>query len=148
MTPDQYCAKILQIAKALETEVRRAEEATAKECVQMYVQASGGPYSLRQLARMGHPYGKGLDRKVFRLVSRLDPTIINDQTGNFRRAWFMQRYYSRNSKIQVINNTKEARFMLGTKRMIARRIDQRVTDLIEPIRNRRLLAALQKALRS
>lgn len=148
MTPDQFSAAMKRKAKAIEAEIRSAENRTAEEAKGLLVQYSGGPYSLRELAKMGHPYARRLNGR--RLTMYLDPTIINQQSGRFRRSWGKQlcRWNGKQLVVSVTNSSPEAAFMLGTTKMMPRRIDKRVAEELRQRHFNRLRSALRRGLRS
>ncbi len=109
--------------------------------------ASRGGRSLTRLAEEDHPYARRHGR------ARLDPSIINMQTGRFYRGWKQGEVVTtdRGAKGRVYNQTNRARWMFGTRLMVERpvwlpiegAIDRYLgSDAIEAI----VANAIQKAL--
>lgn len=124
-------------------ELAAAEAESVKRIVEMAKEDSSGPYSLPQLAKMGHPYAL----RAVRL--RLPPNIINAQTGVFRDAWQGKpgAFVSGVMTSHVVNESKVAAYLkAGTNKMIARPIDEAVMKKYAPERRRRLNEAMKRAL--
>jgi hypothetical protein len=155
LTPTQFAAAMDRKAKALQVNSRAALAATIAETQQEFVKASSGPLSTRQLAKMGHPYGRGMGAKIMRAVANIDPDTLNAQKGDFRKNWKKAgpRYRGGGYDGSVVNTTMfghwtAAQIFLGTNRMIPRRIDQAVVRKMRPKFRMRQRAALRKALRA
>jgi len=91
---------------------------------------SQGPYSLRQLAAMGHPYGRdsGTPRKVPNLshVKKIKGTVpslsvINKQSGNLLRLWSSRLVMTEDGVDALLENSAPYAFYLaaGTRNMQA-----------------------------
>jgi hypothetical protein len=124
-------------------EVKIAHRDTLAESLRYARQLSSGRRTAAQLRRLGHPYrrgGSGLG----------DPAIINIRTGRFRRSWRATEAVREGgafvSKIQNIA-PQAALFRTGTRRMMARPIQERVEAHLAAIHARRARAAAQAAIR-
>lgn len=99
-------------------EVREAQVQNAKLVMEKAKQFSNQRFfSLQQLRKMGHPYAKRDPRPPVKAH------IINRQSGTFYASWQMR--VLKNSEgiyASVYNSAPWARYMVGTKKMIARPI--------------------------
>jgi hypothetical protein len=121
-----------------------AERASAKDAMQQAVKASSGPLTSIVLAAKGHPYATRHPQ------APPDPAIINKQTGRLAASWQTSAVWMPQHgfwSFIVYNNSPEAKFMAGTRYMVARPLPSLVLGKIAPRRNRRLLAAVRKALK-
>lgn len=119
---------------------RDALRRTAADGLETAQRVSSGPFSLRRLRQMGHPYAKRDPRPP------LHPGVINVQSGKFRRRWFA-RVNASKGEASVINQSETAKFLKGgTKRMIARPADQLILDNMQGKLAKHTKAALRKAL--
>jgi len=144
MTPAQLAAWCRQAAGRLPPAVRRAEQESLAEGVNLARQYSMGPYSLRMLARMGHPYARRRPRPP------MHPGIINLQSGAFIGAWRveMQQAQAGGLRTAAVNMADYSGFLdTGTRLMIRRPLVSLVRHNLQPARRRRLSAAIARALR-
>lgn len=150
MTPEEFKVAMHKKADAIERNLKVAENASATQALQIFTTLSSGPYSLRQLALMGHPYAQRQAEGHIRLVTGLDPSVINVQTGQFRSSWIVIRCHDVNGNLvtKIINTSPDAKWMLGTKKMKARRIDSRVAKAIKVQRNHWVRIALKQGLKT
>lgn len=110
----------LRRAKAAANAARdRALRETAHDVVKHLQFFSSGPLSSARLAREDHPYAT---RHPF---PRYDPSIINKQTGVFKRSWVISTINVTGHQIYVVRNIASYAEYLehGTWKMIARPID-------------------------
>lgn len=127
MTPDQA----IHALQRRGAEITRAIEETAREVFDQAVEWSSGPHSLRALARMDHPYAKRHGSAT------LPPHIINAQSGDFRRAWRIERLSA--SRLRVINDDPKVRFLKGgTRLMVDRPIENELRAFARDALRRRL----------
>lgn len=137
-----------QKRRALARLVTAAENASIAEAREDAVKLSSGPYSLAALARAGHPYA--LRHKGRGASAGYDPSIINAQSGRFRRAWRIIKCGRQWNQLKTTlwNDAPEAQYMFGTTVMRPRRIDQRVARDIQRSRLLRLRQSLIAGLRA
>ena len=147
---DDFCTALARKASAIDSNIRDAENITARQAKQLFLQSSRGPYKQKTLTAMGHPYGRKKSSRIMLTVANIDPTIINIQSGNFLRRWGVNKCKKSGNKLltQVLNSSVEAKYMLGTKRMVPRRIDLRVAKQITAFRINRARIALRAGLRA
>ena len=132
--------------KQMGQRIQQAERQSLRQGQRMAVQASSGPFSLAQLRGMGHPYRNPANPGPAPAVL-LDPSVINKQGGGFAGDW-KSRGPDRSSdgrslKSAIVNNNPVGVFLKGTKRMVARPVEERVARQLEPERNRRLRNAIR-----
>lgn len=140
VSPQQAADILKRRAKALKTEVAAAEKNTARLGKIAAIRLSSGPYSQAVLTAMGHPYAR-------RAPGRLNPGIINLQTGNLARRWNVRQKWPANAIVTTIFNTSpEAAFMAGTRYMVERPLPALVLLRLHPIRKRALQRAARKAM--
>lgn len=144
MTPEQFARAIDKKASAFKAGARAAMAETITETQKEFVKRSSGSLTSGVLRKMGHPYATRDPQ------TPIDPTIINTQSGEFKRAWKKAGPRQRGGGYEgsVTNTDPKAHYMLGTKRMVARRIDQYVADQMRPRYKTKMRGALRKALRS
>lgn len=156
VTAQQAAVLIGQMSARLEEELIRAERLSAQEGRRIARQLSSGEFSSAQLARMGHPYarrhvrGGGKRRMSAPGIPYGDPAIINRQTGRFQGAWRVIPPQATGNGLhtEIVNRTPYAGLLeSGTSRMIPRPIAERVLELLQPARERRLKQAIKRALR-
>ena len=119
-----------------------AEAITVKEAMQAATRLSSGGYSLAQLRAAGHPYARRAPDPSF------DAAIINMQSGEFLNAWRSAGPYRVGGvvKSKIVNNSRPAKYMSGTKTMIARPIDKAILAAVSPDRKKRI-ARIRQAIR-
>ena len=95
---------------------------------------SAGPYSLRVLAQLGHPYARrrmslktgrtGRKTKVYAMrVGQKFPNRINVQSGDFRNSWKTRVSRGPNKLIvELSNDSEHAKYLTkaGTSKMVPR----------------------------
>jgi hypothetical protein len=122
--------------KALKSLVREGKKAARD--------LSSGPYLQRDLTRLGHPYAKR------RPNPPLPASIINKQTGVFRRSWKTDepQIQGRNMVGRLFNNAPHALFLLGGPRskMIPRPIVLAITNHLRDHAMRMVKNAVKRAL--
>lgn len=127
-------------ARELESTVSSAVAAFGEQVKAEAVAFSLGPYSLKELADMGHPYSKANPQPPD------DPAIINLQTGHFLRGWTLGMVQRAPDAIWITvgNYTKEADFLdRGTNTMIRRPLVERLESLLLPRFERFMQSAVQ-----
>src|SRR5262245_2427800 len=77
MTPEQAAKAIQAKADALKREIEWANKKNGFLLLQAARLHSEGPFSARELRRMGHPYA------TRHAAAPLDPAVINRQSGRF-----------------------------------------------------------------
>ena len=105
------------------------------------VELSSGDKSSRELARLGHPYARRHGSP------KLDPAIINDQSGRFRDAWraMPPSVVGRQAVVTLGNDTPYAPHLFGgTKTMFARPLPDRAAEGLEE----RVADAIASAMRA
>jgi hypothetical protein len=139
MTPQQFAAAMRHKATAVKTAVIAAERETVKETARELVKGSSGSLTSGQLARAGHPYARRAPNSSY------DPATINAQTGKFRASWVKSGPVSGGGSLRssVVNTDPVAKYMMGTRRMVARRLDTAVAARMKPVRMARLRAAMR-----
>lgn len=95
------------------------------------IKFTGGGINSKQLAKMGHPYGRGTSSKTsapggLKRRGKAPNVPINMQSGRLRRSWYMKVRSSGGRKVWTIGNSaRHARYILspwGTKKMVGREI--------------------------
>lgn len=95
---------------------------------------SSGPYSLRVLAKMGHPYARrrmslrtgrtGRKTRIYAVrVGEKFPNRINVQSGDFRSSWKTRVSHGPNKLIvELSNDSEHAKYLTkaGTSKMVPR----------------------------
>jgi hypothetical protein len=139
-----------QTAVALSNAVIRAEQQSALALkTQAIKQSSGGMKTAEQqkLARQVNA-GRGLYSKASPMPP-MDPAILNAQTGFLSRHWQTAFVTTPDgTSITLYNTAVYAKYLaLGTAKMIARPIIQRVYEIEAPARIARLKLAQEQALK-
>lgn len=115
------------------------------------LRASSRGWSLSELADAGHPYSRLRPNRLF------DPTIINEQKGDFKANWGKLPVLlgAQESRTGIFNDDEKSDWLInGTDVMVPRRIDLRVTRQTEAAlrevekRSLRRMDALWKARKS
>lgn len=168
MTPQQGAKKLRAKATALRREVGKSLTLSARNGRDIGRDLSGGPFSLQQLAEMGHPYAvrhaqmaarAGVSRRtyvkaVWGTSSLAAAYIINRQSGEFQRAWKAQgaSAFRGGLRSHVVNRDRAAGFLAGKdrprSRMIRRPIDEQVVKLLRPIMEQNVSDAVGRAVRA
>ena len=140
--PNLLAARLRSAGPAISAALLTAEAITVKEALAAAVRLSSGGHSLAQLRAAGHPYARRAPDPSF------DASVINVQSGEFLRAWRSAgpSLVGGVVKSRVVNNSAPAKYMGGTRTMIARPIDRAIRAAVSPDRNRRL-ARLRRAVR-
>lgn len=110
----------------------RGMQRLADEMIEQMKNQSQGTLSLKQLRKMGHPYGRnasGLQRGKIRGVGNVrgvrgsvpNLTVVNKQSGAFAGAWKSSVDVDESGvTVRLINTTPYAAALaLGTRRMVA-----------------------------
>lgn len=160
MTPAQAAARLNRIANSLPRCVTRALVTSSKQGVELAKVYSSGPYSLLQLARLGHPYAKrhvakaaamGITRRQL-VGSAFMDYMINKQTGRFLATWRTEppsSAFNGTMRARVVNDAPEAKYLkYGTRFMIQRPIGAKVAHLLQPIAVDNVRQAVREALRT
>jgi biotin carboxylase len=144
MSPGTFAVKCRRIASALVTEAKAAEATLLAETEELFEKQSSGTLSTETLRMMGHPYA------VRAPQDPPDHSIINDQTGKFRRSWRKSGPRMRGGMLRstVVNVDPVAKYMFGTTKMVARPIDQTVAAMMQQRRVELHRLAIQRALRA
>lgn len=142
MTPGQAASEIEKFSRRLDRELQKAEQDSLTEAAQIAADLSSGPFKQFQLTAMGHPYA------VSNPNPPQDAAIINTQTGTFKKAWQTQagEWDGDSLSNKLVNADRVADWLdQGTKKMIARPIQARICERLEPVRLRNLEEAIRKA---
>jgi hypothetical protein len=145
LTPAQFAAACDRKGKALQAEVKAGLADTLTEARAEAVKRSSGTLTAGMLRKMGHPYATRAPN------ASVDPSTINAQTGEFRRAWKKAGPRLRGGALsgEVVNTSKVAPYLLkGTKRMIKRPIAKALADAMRPRFKARMRTALRRGLRA
>lgn len=144
MTSAQFAKKLEQFARVYTQEVIKAETATIEDAKKIAIELSGGPHSSAALAKADHPYSRRRPQR-----SKYPPQIINKQTGKFQGAWRIvrPRVVGKTIVTRLHNTDPKAKFMAGTKLMIARPIAREIRKRIANRRVRRLKTAYNNTIR-
>jgi hypothetical protein len=139
LTPKQFAAHLRQIPARAGAAIIAAEQQTVQEGMSAAYQLSSGRNSLA-----GHPYSAARPNPAY------NPAIINVQSGRFRAAWKSTGPVSIGGRVvsKIINDSPEAKYMSGTKRMVARPIATAIRAAVEPDRQKRLARIRAAVLRS
>jgi hypothetical protein len=90
--------------------------------------------SLEELRRRGHPYAKRHFKGRFRGGLPAPPFVINNQGGDLNRSWRSRVVVIAGNAVGTVYNIAlHARYMMGTKKMIARPI---LTEAMRRVRSR------------
>ena len=144
MTLAEGIARLDRMARALPAAMRGAEQENGQALLAAARQHSHGAFSSRMLAAMGHPYSRRHRR------ARLDPGVINIQSGRFAASWALLPPALAGGVMQTIvlnHDLPVADFLAsGTRRMIARPLPEKVLGENEAEIDRRRDAALRRLL--
>lgn len=142
LTPKQLAAHFRRAAAAVPSAIVAAEQQTVKDALANAAALSSGGSSLAQLRVAGHPYSRQRPNPAY------DAAIINVQSGRFRADWRGQGPRTIGGVVtsHVVNASPEAKYMQGTRRMIARPIADAIRSSVAASRAARL-ARLRQALR-
>jgi len=136
MTPNQAAARLEALGAKLDRLLVDAERESLNDALNIARSLSSGPYSLAELAEMGHPYA------VRDPHPPADPAVINEQSGDFKEDW---RAIPGDAVQRLENDNDVADFLKnGTRFMISRPIDERILELLEPFRELRIKAAIRE----
>lgn len=147
-------------ATAFDRNIREAEERSGQEYERAAFRYSSGPFTLKQLRRMGHPYARRHPKPL------LDPGVINVQSGAFRSAWrrdgpndvaFLGSEANpfgasdRGLVTAIYNEDPKAAFLeqpdgAPASLMVQRPVDEKIAAAAEPERERRIERAIAVAL--
>jgi len=129
--------------KRLLPALQRSEERSGRIIAARARMLSQGPLSSATLRALGHPYAMRDPRPP------LDPAMVNRQTGRFLSSWKYQTELSGNMvSLFVYNDAPWAKYMLGTRKMIARPILKKLVELEAPARFERLRRAFGKVVQA
>lgn len=132
-------------AREFEQDVLRAERVTVDDLLETAQQFSSGTLKPKDLRRMDHPYAKRHG------APKLNPAVINAQTGEFRGAWQTDPVSSGADGLEsaLYNTDPKAEKWLepGTKKMFARPIDELIESRVAPRREARIEVALNELTR-
>ena len=151
---DQAARELKKFSRDLDRNILRAEYKTAQVGQKQAVKQSSGRIKSDQLRKEGHPYavkwtvrGKWFYQGV--TAPYRDPSIINDQSGDFRKDW----------KIVTVNLTKSGGWMIvnyspiaeyladGTRYMVKRPLEDKVIDAMKKVRISNLDKAVSSAMK-
>lgn len=150
LTPRQAARKFRRIRDNLAPNVTAAVRATVQDALQCAVKRSQGPYSLAELAKLGHPYAI---RHLFATQGGGAPfggAVINYQTGEFAASWTWSapRRDGGAIRAKVWNKAPYASFLEnGTVLMWARPINHAVALEVFPRFQERIRRALELTFR-
>lgn len=149
-TPQAVARALRRAGQFLMTELRRAERANVQTVMRSAQDYSFGPYSSPELAAMKHPYAKRRRKGQ----ARLDPGVINVQTGEFLFGWEDEGPEERGDTIfsQVFNETPHAEYLAkGALFMVALPLPEKVKDAtevrVDDRRRRAVVKAFERAFR-
>lgn len=146
----EAAVKILQGKSVkIKENLRRAEKENLQDLYQAAQRATAGPFSLKLLAKMGHPYAKRNPAPPD------DPGIANFQTGRLNKGWrkVLGTWQGGQMVSRIHNVAPEATFFdendspSGTKRMIARPTQALLKRQGVKRRTERLKRAIEEALK-
>lgn len=146
-TPQQVAANLMRRAARVKSELRAAEGQVLDQAKRQAQALSSGPYSLKELRKMGHPYAKRAPNPP------MMAGVVNVQSGQFRAAWSRKlgqfgNWWFGGMRSTLTNASPEAGYLKSGPRskMIARPIWNLIGATIRPIRRSKLRAALRRAL--
>lgn len=141
-TPKDVAKAIRARANNLPRELRSAEFEVLRIAADRAWKLSSGPYSQELLTLMGHPYSKKHPHPP------MHPGVINVQRGVFRASWRRKigGWKGGTLKSTLSNASEFAHRMRGTKLMIERPIWKLIADAVRPVRNKKMRAALRRAI--
>ena len=144
MNLTQFESYLRNLAPRVMEECAKSDARVIQEAMRLAVTYSSGPYKQAELTAAGHPYSRRAPNASY------DPTIINAQSGVFRASWVVpaQEHTAGGILTRCINTDPKAAYMLGTDRMVPRRIDTRVLTEIMPRREAGLRDAVKRALKA
>jgi len=131
----------VDLAAAIMRELGKAELRTLQYGQDLAIQLSQGPFKLRQLRKMGHPYSTKDPRPP------LPTAIVNEQTGEYKDSWEVEMFYGFGDTFGELRNTSPNAHFLegGTERMIAHSPFEILEKKMEPVRQRNIQQALERA---
>lgn len=145
LTPAEAATHLEGVASGLKKAVIDAEKKSVKQAWMLAVSYSVGPFSQSELTKMGHPYARRHGSP------RLDPNILNIQTGKFAASWrFEEPTESGDAIVAHLYNIDEkaGRFLeRGTRYMFARQPHVKVAAAIRGARIDNLSAAVAALLK-
>jgi hypothetical protein len=142
MSLQQFGAFLIKAGRALPREVKAAEREDLADAVETARRHSQGPYTLQELASMGHPYATRAPNPP------MHPGEINLQSGEFESAWQEGAPVggAGGMKTTARNTASYSGYLdRGTKRMIERPLTALVEQEVEPRRKDRLVKAIERA---
>lgn len=134
--------RLAQLGARLERAGRDWKSGSVRDLVRIARKWSDGRLSLKDLRRMGHPYARRHG------TPRLNPAMINRQTGAFYNAW--EPDPQADEWTAAIHNTDpkaELYLQPGTSRMFARPVDAEILAEAAPEIDARLRYLLERAFR-
>jgi hypothetical protein len=153
MTPQQAITQLTHIEQQLKSELRSAHALTLITMRTTARKLSSGPYTLKELAKMGHPYAvrHGGKRKAKAAnAPYLAPQIVNAQSGAFRRDWISTLGSfgdDGNLKSTLENDNPVAGYLdAGTKVMVRRPIKEEIMKRTAPQYRRNVEMAISEAI--
>jgi hypothetical protein len=143
---------VMRKAEAIVAEVRREVDGIGRDMQAEAVRLSSGPYSLKQLRRMGHPYSR---RRPNPGAIGGDFARINVQTGVFRKSWSMRVSRAFGSTYITMWNRAPHKIFLppraglqGRSKMVVRAVYAAIVQQTVPRIDARLRRAIRKGLRA
>tara|TARA_Y100000593_G_C4216040_1_gene289259 strand:+ start:186 stop:659 length:474 start_codon:yes stop_codon:yes gene_type:complete len=134
------------VSDAMTSNIEKAAKAGAEEALRMLKENMRGPYSLKRLAQMGHPYARRHGS------IKVSPSyVVNYQEGDMFRAAKIRKIYSgkTTSTYEIFFDRRIAphsEYVLqGTKIMLARDLLGRTLD--NPIAYKKILKVANAAYR-
>lgn len=114
--------ELARLGMRIEKTAMRGVDAAAKGGVEYARMRSSGTFSLAFLAAMDHPYARRHGRP------RLDPAMINEQSGAFKEHWKTERT---GEGARIKNEDPKAQWLTdGTRFMFERPIDADVEEYV------------------
>lgn len=143
-------------ARALMRNLKKAIEVSEVAIWKEAVKNSEGTTSTAALSAappgLNHPYGIGMaNRRGARgsIPNGGDPGIINQQKGTFKASWDTKATVRTDAQMIVLfNDSKEAKFMMGTSKMRPRPILVNIHKTQDKPFTMRLAEAKRKALQT
>lgn len=141
LTPRDLARLMTRAARDAARNLRAAESQTVADALAEAVRLSSGPMTAAMLRAAGHPYAR-------RRPTSPNPQVVNVQTGRLVRSWRPVRPTLSAGTVTsaVVNSSPEAAYLVGTRRMIPRPIDEAVKKAVQPARVVRLQKAIADAL--
>lgn len=138
----KFAQNLLEAADMLEDGHKEALALTLKELKAEAIKQSSGTLSLDQLRSLDHPYARR------HRVMRLDPDMVNEQSGEFKRGWRVEGPVMRNGEWTgfLYNEDEKSDLYLepGTATMVPRNPQGVAQAKIQPRHDKRIEELIAK----